>query len=89
MSSIQTRTERWAAAENDVTVALRACLPQYTFEVLILDEGVGPILDVHTEASLPDNHLHLVDCIVSALGWRGWGYTSSGIAFKPTTVPLE
>jgi hypothetical protein len=48
VSSTQQRNSQWDTAEKAVAEALRTCLPKYEFQVLILDEGRGPILDVHT-----------------------------------------
>lgn len=89
MTPPQQRTAQWDTAEQTVVATLRACLPQYRFDVLIVDAGRGPILDVYTQDTLTDVDLRTVDCAVSALGWRGWGYAPTGIAFKPTTVRLD
>jgi hypothetical protein len=48
VSSTQQRNAQWDIAEQAVAEALRACLPQHQFQVFILAESIGPILDVHT-----------------------------------------
>jgi hypothetical protein len=56
--------------------------------VTILDEGRGPIMEVTYGHDITPEEVTMMDLAVSELGWRGWGYDSRGIAFKPTSVRL-
>jgi hypothetical protein len=90
VSSTQQRNAQWDIAEQAVAEALRACLPQHQFQVFHFGRKYRPYPGcTHTQASLTEADLRTLDCAVSVLGWRGWGYAPTGIAFKPTTVRLD
>lgn len=56
---------------------------------IIQDTGRGPIMEVDLNRTLTTQEIDTLDYAVAALGWRGWGYGGTGIAFKPTTVRLD
>jgi hypothetical protein len=57
-------------------------------KVTIFDYGRGPIMDVSYGHDITNEEIGMMDRAVGELGWRGWGYGTRGIAFKPMSVRL-
>ena len=81
----------WQRAAEQARQATLAALPPCRCmgpEVSIFDYGRGPIMDVSYGHDITPEEIKMMDRAVSGLGWRGWGYGTRGIAFKPTSVDL-
>lgn len=90
-SRIEVDSPSWLPAAREALIAVLKALPPCRClgpMVTISDYGNGAIMDVSYDHTLPESDIRLMDEVVSLLGWRGWSYTETGIAFKPTSVRL-